>query len=176
MISLTIVFYMYVALFGLIGAMRGWAKELLVVFSVILALTFTTLIERYVPFVRDVMPGDSTALFWLRSTLLVVLVIFGYQTPNIQRFAPKMRREKLQDTLLGIFLGALNGYLIFGTVLFYMSEADFPFGIITSPVAGTPLGQAALDLLEILPPRLLGVPAIYFAVVLAFIFVIVVFV
>ncbi|MBU2611748.1 MAG: CvpA family protein [Chloroflexi bacterium] len=176
MINLTIVFYMYVALFGLIGAMRGWAKELLVVFSVILALTFTTLIERYVPFVRDVLPGDSSALFWLRSALLVVLVIFGYQTPHIQRFAPKMKSEKLQDVMLGIFLGAINGYLIFGTLLFYMSEAKFPFGIITPPVAGTPMGQAVLDLLEVLPPRLLGVPAIYFAVVLAFVFVLVVFI
>ncbi len=176
MLSLNIVFYMYVALFGLIGAMRGWAKELLVVFSVILALTLTTLIESYIPFVRDALSGDSTALFWLRSTLLGILVFFGYQTPHIQHFAAKVKSEKLQDAMLGIFLGALNGYLIFGTILFYMSEAKFPFGIITPPVAGTPIGEATLNLLEILPPRLLGVPAIYFAVVLAFVFVIMVFV
>ena len=44
MISLAVVFWMYVILFAIIGGMRGWAKEILVTFSVILALTFTTLL------------------------------------------------------------------------------------------------------------------------------------
>ena len=34
MISIIYVFWMYVILFGVIGAMRGWAKEMLVAFSV----------------------------------------------------------------------------------------------------------------------------------------------
>jgi uncharacterized membrane protein required for colicin V production len=175
-VSLNFVFWMYVCLFGVIGAMRGWARELLVSFAVILALTFTTLIEHYVPFIRDVLPRDSAALFWLRTVIVVILVFFGYQTPNIPRFAAKMTREKLQDTLLGIFLGALNGYLIAGTIWFYMNEANYPFGGIGAPLVGTPMGDAALKLIPYLPPRVLGIPAIYFAVVLAFIFVIVVFI
>lgn len=36
MISILSVFWMFVILFGLIGAMRGWAKELLVIFSIVL--------------------------------------------------------------------------------------------------------------------------------------------
>lgn len=176
MVSLNFVFWMYVCLFGVIGAMRGWARELLVSFAVILALTFTTLIEHYVPFIRDVLPRDSAALFWLRTVIVVILVFFGYQTPNLPRFAAKMTREKLQDTLLGIFLGALNGYLIAGTLWFYMAEANYPFGSIGAPLVGTPMGDAALKLIQYLPPRVLGIPAIYFAVVLAFIFVIVVFI
>ncbi|MFH2103529.1 MAG: hypothetical protein ABIJ39_09285 [Chloroflexota bacterium] len=176
MVSLSFVFWMYIVLFGVIGAMRGWAKELLVSFSVILALTFITLIEQYVPFVRDALPIDSPALFWVRASILVVLVFFGYQSPNIARFAPKMTREKLQDTLLGIFIGALNGYLIAGAIWFYMHEALYPFGSVASPVAGTAAGDAAIKLLQYMPPRVLGIPAIYFAVVLAFIFVFVVFI
>ena len=38
MISLVSAFWLFVIIFGLIGAMRGWAKELLVAFSVILAI------------------------------------------------------------------------------------------------------------------------------------------
>ena len=176
MVSLTFVFWMYVVLFGVIGAMRGWAKELLVSFSVILALTFITLIEHYVPFVRDVMPRDSPALFWMRTLIMIVLVIFGYQTPNFPRLAAKMSREKLQDILLGIFLGALNGYLITGSAWFWMNEARYPFSVVSGPAEGTLMGDAALKLIQYLPPRVLGIPAIYFAVVLAFIFVIVVFI
>lgn len=176
MVSLTFVFWMYVVLFSVIGAMRGWAKELLVSFSVILALTFVTLLERYVPFVQNLRQADTTALFWLRSIILGLLVFFGYQSPNIARFAPKMTREKLQDILLGIFLGCINGYLVMGTLWYYLHDAGYPFPAITAPVEGTPAGSAALNLIRYMPPRLLGVPAIYFAVVLAFVFVLVVFI
>lgn len=177
MVSLTFIFWMYVVLFCVIGGMRGWAKEILVSFSVILALTLTTLLDHYVPFVRDVLAKANPALyFWLRSIILLLLVFFGYQTPNISRFAPKMTREKFQDILLGAFLGAANGYLIAGTVWFYLHDAAYPFSLITPPDPNTPVGKAALTLLQYMPPRLLGIPAIYFAVVLAFIFVIVVFV
>ena len=63
MMSLTFVFWMYVILFSIIGGMRGWAKEMLVTFSVILALTFSTLLEHYVPFIRDVVePQKDTVL------------------------------------------------------------------------------------------------------------------
>ena len=38
MMSIVYLFWMYVILFGVIGSMRGWAKELLVAFSVVTAL------------------------------------------------------------------------------------------------------------------------------------------
>ncbi len=177
MVSLTFVFWMYVILFAIIGGMRGWAKEILVVFSVILALTFTTLLDHYVSFVRDTLAIQNPPLyFWLRTIILGMLVFFGYQTPNISRFAPKMTREKFQDILLGIVLGAVNGYLIAGTIWFYLHDANYPFALITPPDPNTPVGKAALALLQFMAPRVLGIPAIYFAVVLAFIFVIVVFI
>jgi len=176
-VSLSFVFWMYVILFAVIGGMRGWAKEILVSFSVILALTLTTLLDHYVPFVRDVLGKQNPVLyFWLRALILCMLVFFGYQTPNISRFAPKMTREKFQDILLGAVLGALNGYLIAGTIWFYLHDAQYPFSLITPPDGNTPVGKAALAMLQYMPPRVLGIPAIYFAVVLAFIFVIVVFV
>ena len=42
MMSIVVVFWMYVFLFAFIGGMRGWAKELLVTFSAILALAIST--------------------------------------------------------------------------------------------------------------------------------------
>ena len=62
-----------------------------------------------------------------------MLVFFGYQTPNIPRFAPKMNREKLQDIILGVVIGALNGYLIAGTIWFYMADAGYPFTQVITP-------------------------------------------
>jgi uncharacterized membrane protein required for colicin V production len=178
MVSLGFFFLFLVTLFAIIGAMRGWARELLVTFSVILSMFIITVMERYVPAVTAsiAIPGSSNQ-FWLRALILLILVFFGYQTPNLPRLAgQRFVRERFQDTLLGLFLGALNGYLVVGTLWLYMHQAGYPFGdYITPPQAGTPMGDAAFRMLEMLPPRWLGPPMIFFAVALAFIFVIVVF-
>jgi uncharacterized membrane protein required for colicin V production len=164
-----------VIFFGVIGLMRGWAKELLVSFSVVLALAFNSLLTRYVPLVNS-LPADGTAIFWIRMIIVVTLVFFGYQTVGLARLAGKAVREKLQDSLLGFILGAVNGYLIIGTAWFYLHQANYPFEYITAPIPGTPMGDMALRLIPMLAPRLLGEPAIYFAVMLCFIFVLVVFI
>ena len=176
MISLNFTFWLLVLLFGLIGMMRGWAKELLVSFSVVLGLAFNSLLMRYVPVIKA-LPSNETPLFWIRITIVIILVFFGYQTVGLPRFASKATREKLQDSLLGFVVGALNGFLVFGTVWYYLAEANYPFSdFISPPIQGTPMGDAALSLIPILAPRLLGEPAIYFAVMLCFIFVLVVFI
>ena len=176
MISLNFTFWLLVILFGVIGMMRGWAKELLVSFSLVLGLAFNSLLMRYVPVIKS-LPVDEPPLFWIRACIVLSLVFFGYQTVALPRFASKANREKLQDSLLGLVLGALNGFLIVGTLWFYLAEANYPFAdLITPPVAGTPMGDAANSLLPMLAPRLLGEPAIYFAVMICFIFVLVVFI
>jgi uncharacterized membrane protein required for colicin V production len=179
MVSLTFLFWTFVILFGVIGAMRGWAKELIVSFSVLVALFVITVLERYVPFVRDtiVLNGGANQ-FWMRLAILIGLVFFGYQTPNITRLATsgKFTRDRLQDSLLGLFLGAINGYLVFGTIWFYLHEAQYPFPLISPPLEGTQSGEAALTILKYLAPRWLGIPVVYFAVAICFVFVLVVFI
>jgi len=177
-VSLVFVFWILVVLFGIIGGMRGWAKELLVTFSLVLALTFITLLDNYAGFFKNIRQDDPKLYFGVTAAIIGLLVFFGYQSVNIARFAPKMAREKIQDMLLGVFIGLLNGYLIVGSIWFFMLKAQYPFPAITDPEqAGIPqVVEAAKKLLPFLPPQWLGVPGIYFAVVLAFIFVIVVFI
>jgi hypothetical protein len=177
MMSLVYVFWMYVLVFGIIGMLRGWAKELIVSFSVILALALSHLLRRYIPIVAA-LPDDSSSLFWIEGLVLGGLVFFGYQTvalvPHLQS---KATRERLQDALFGAVLGAINGYLIAGTLLFYVVQTKYQIApaVVTAP---TDPGTAAAmqTLLTFMPPHLLGEPGIYFAVILAFVFVIVVYV
>jgi uncharacterized membrane protein required for colicin V production len=175
MMSIVYVLWMYVILFAVIGMLRGWAKELLVAFSVILALALNLLLKQYIPIVRD-LPDDSSSLFWIRTLILVALVYFGYQTVAlVPHLASKATRERLQDALFGAFLGAINGYLIAGTILFYIDQAKYPYpNIISAPPAD--LAATINQMMAYMPPHLLGVPGIYFAVILCFIFVIVVYV
>lgn len=175
MISIVYVFWMYVILFAVIGAMRGWAKELLVSFSVILALTTNHVLRRYIPLV-SALPSDSSSLFWIRTLILLTLVYFGYQTVvSIARLAARAVRERLQDTLFGMFMGVINGYLIIGSLLYYLYEAKYPYPDIVSPPAGSVLETVQI-MMNWMPPHLLGEPGIYFAVLICFIFVIVVFI
>ena len=180
MVSLVVVFWMYVILFAIIGAMRGWARELLVSFSVILSLFIIAVLERFVPFIQSLLSADQQVWFWIRASTVIALVFFGYQTPNIPRLAANNRfaRERLQDILLGIFLGALNGYLIAGTIWFFLDNSGYPFpNIISAPPQGTQVYDATQRMMALMPPQLLGgSSAIYFAVALAFAFVLVVFV
>jgi hypothetical protein len=177
-VSLTVVFWMYIILFAVIGAMRGWAKELMVTFAVVLGLFLITVLETYVGIVRNtIVSTGGRSLFWLRTTIVILLVFFGYQTPNLRGLAgPRFARERLQDTLLGFMIGALNGYLVVGTIWYYLHDAGYPFPVIVPPTPADPYYDTAIRLIEALPPDWLTIPWIYFAVGLAFVFVIIVFI
>ena len=176
MMSVVYIFWMYVVLFALVGWMRGWAKELLVAFSVLLALALNHVLRRYIPLAQN-LPETDQSLFWVRTIILLVLVYFGYQTViSISHLAAKGRTEKLQDTLFGAFLGALNGYLVAGSILYYIHIADYPFQNVMSKPTDPAILQTVNQMMLYMPPQLLGEPGIYFAIILAFVFVLVVYI
>lgn len=178
MMSVVYLFWMYVILFAFIGGMRGWAKELLVTFSVILSLAINHVLRRYVPIAQPQnMPESDLNLFWVRIVILAVLVYFGYQTVvSIQHLANRAVRERFQDTFVGILVGAFNGYLIAGSVLYYLHVANYPFSRFISRPTDPELVNTVGQMMAYMPPLLLGDPGIYFAIILAFVFVIVVYI
>jgi hypothetical protein len=172
--TLTAVFWMYVMLFGVVGAFRGWAKELLVIFSILLAIAIDTVLLTYVKSV-SILIANSPGItqFSLQAGLLLVLTYFGYQTPNLPAFAGgKFAREKLQDVLLGVALGFINGYFIAGSLWYYMNAANYPLPYVTPPTDPNVIATY----MKYMPPALFGIPNIYFAIIAAFVFVIIVFV
>jgi uncharacterized membrane protein required for colicin V production len=174
--SIVYLFWLFVILFGIVGLMRGWAKELLVSFSVILALGLNHVLRRYVPIAQDLQETDES-LFWVRLIILLVLVYFGYQTViSISHLASRAARERLQDSLFGAIMGGLNGYLVVGTILFYLHIADYPFPEVISKPTDPALLQTVNQMMLYMPPQLLGEPGIYFAIIVAFIFVLVVYI
>jgi len=200
MISILSAFWLFVILFGLIGAMRGWAKELLVIFSVVLALFLIYVLESFTPYlipfeevlaqVENFAPGISFGSlplqvqdelkmqFWSRSAIISILAFFGYQTPRLAVIRDKARRERIQDILLGVVLGLGSGFFIMGSLWFYMAAAQYPFSPqILPPQAGTVLGDAAINILKYFPPVFASNQiGLFFAVVVAFMFVLVVFI
>jgi uncharacterized membrane protein required for colicin V production len=176
MIPIQTVFVGLVILFGIIGALRGWAKELLVTFSVILARFIEMVFIEYVPVIdqslQALRAGDPQTWFYVQVLLFIIIVAFGYATTVIsQRLGSRARKEKLQDTLLGFFLGGINGFLIVGMMWGFLHIKGYGIWGILAPTE-----PAALGLLEYLPIGWLTGPTLFIAVAVSFAFVLIVFV
>ncbi len=177
MVPLETVFIGLVCLFGLIGALRGWAKELLVAFSVVLARFTEFVLLEYVPGVSSVFKGieaeDPQNWFYIRLVIFIVIVAFGYATTVISsKLGSKARKDKFQDTLLGLFLGLINGGLIVGIFWGFLDKLGYGIWEITKPeevTAGLAIAQSLLD-------DWLAGPPLFVAVAVAFAFVLIVFV
>lgn len=171
MITLNALFWVFVVLFAGVGAMRGWAKELLVTLSMIVAIFVILLTEQYVPFMQAfIAQGGEQRQLTVRAVLVVLMVFFGYQIPKSERIADVMMRVRIQDSLLGIVIGFINGYLIAGTLLYYIHTTNYPFPFLQ------PSPPEALGYISYMPPAWLGIPAVYFALAIVVVFVMVVIV
>ncbi len=169
MISLASLFWIFVVIFALVGAMRGWSKEILVTFTLVLSIFVIVVMLQFIPFMGDYLAqgGDSRQVM-VRAVILVVFAFFGYQSPKLQRISEVIVKERLQDSFLGLIVGAVNGYFLMGSLLYYLNQFNYPFDFLSAP-------QSDLsNFLMYMPPAFLGVPAVYFAVAIAFTFVVVV--
>lgn len=179
MVSLSVLFYIFIFIFALIGAIRGWAKEVTATFSAVLALFILTVMQNYIPAVKSYLensPVSSQVIF--QSVVLGIVVFIGYQTPNLPVFMQNQhfKRNQMQDVILGFLIGGLNGYMIFGSLWHFMHQGGYPFSFMLEPIAGTPAGQTAFQIIPLLPPNWLVAPGIYFAIAVSFMFVLMVFI
>ncbi|MFZ3069640.1 MAG: CvpA family protein [Anaerolineaceae bacterium] len=173
MISLTVLFYILVLLFVLIGAMRGFAKEIVVCASGVIALF---IIEMVVPKVAGEL--SATKQFWVNFVVIIVCAFLGYQTPNFRKFIDSGRFERgaFRDILTGALMGGVNGYVYVSSIWYFLAQAGYPFPQITPPDLSTELGQTAERILSMAFPTLMQPPVILYAVVIAFLLLIGVFI
>lgn len=174
MVSLFALFVVFVGFFALIGAVRGWAKEMLVASSAVLALFLLHIFAEYTPMGRTMDEAPPNMRFWVQAAFVIVLAMFGYVGPTLSHVVRgKLKRETLQDILLGTVIGAINGYLIIGSVLYFLDQAGYPFEPFVMPPGE---GDVFYGLVQALAPAWLKPPQIFFAVGLAFVAVIILFV
>ena len=187
MIELSAVFWFMVALFGVIGLMRGWVREIQATAAAVLAMF---IIEQISPWVWTVLvertPADLLAadplgtlrrLVMLKAAILLIVVFFGYQGPVVIQFATSGRaktnrpRETIQEGILGLGVGLLNGYLIIGALWWYVHVSQYPFDWIISPLNFPDSASAAM--ISSLPLRYLASPWLEILVVVFFLIVLV---
>jgi hypothetical protein len=171
MVSLTVLFYILIGLFAIIGSTRGRTKEFLVSLAAVVAIFLNAILDQYAPGYMAYLTKDTPAmLFYVRGAIVFIVVLLGYLTPKLpQIFVNQSPIGKIKDAFWGLFFGALNGYLIVGSIWSYMHDAAYPIPAITAPDAATAFGKAALNMISALPPHIFTPPGIYFVVAAAFI-------
>ncbi|MBN1889380.1 MAG: CvpA family protein [Thermoflexales bacterium] len=154
MVPLNTFLIIFILFFGLIGAVRGWARETLVAFSMILSLFMFDLLSR-VDQISTILQVLSPRV---RLVVVAIYVTFfamiGYVGPALYSSGRERRdrREKVAYVILGALTGAANGYLIVGTLLHHMHYNAYPLPWFISP----PADPVAYDnLLRWLAPTLL---------------------
>ncbi len=138
MVQLYSMLWVAAAFLGVIGVIRGLRRELISLAGIILALfalfQFDAILRGV--FLASV-PRDQA--FFVQMALFGTVVYFAYQTrifggsrDDDDRGGP--RNNRVQDAILGGLLGAINGYLIWGAVWYFLDINDYPFaGLITAP-------------------------------------------
>ncbi|MEL6307074.1 MAG: CvpA family protein [Chloroflexota bacterium] len=159
MIQLAVIIYLFVAFFAYVGWMRGWTKEVISLAGITLAIfalwEFRNLITGVI--FNDLPQGN---VFYIQTAIFAIIVFFAYQTRALaQRSGRRNNRQELQTKVLGGIVGGVNGYLISGTIWFFL---DFPFRTGVTPnyplaplVVAPGDGSVSAGLIQNLPVYLL---------------------
>lgn len=154
MIQLSAMMWTLASFFAIIGFLRGWNRELVSTAGIILGLfalfQFDSLLRGTL--LANV-PRDQ--VFLVQAGIFIAIVFFAYQTRSVS--APDVRRregrDNLQESVLGGLLGFLNGYLVWGSLWYFMDINEYPLApYIIAPSPGSPSDQAR----SLLPLVILG--------------------
>lgn len=149
-----VVFLVVIALFGAIGVVRGWQQELGVTTMLLLALFVITFVfatavgDRVTSALAsaDVSEAQITTIQSLVAVGLLLAVTFiSYQGLGLTYPGGK------KNGLLSLAVGLINGYLLAGSIWYYMAEADWPLANVVPEFS-----EFYLFFSQILPPAIFG--------------------
>ncbi len=150
MIQLSSVLWLAIFTFAVIGYLRGFDKELVAAAGVLLALFTLVQFNEFFTSLTSSSDNPLRSLFYLQAVILLVVTFFAYQTPpgrlsmRTGRFAG---RDVMQNKMLGALAGGFNGYLVFGSLWYFLATKGYPIEQITAPQ----VDSASAGLVENLP-------------------------
>ncbi len=138
MVSLFGMLWVCAIFFGVVGLMRGLRREVVALGGIVLATFGLYQLDVLLrgTFLASA-PRDQA--FFVQAGLFTVMVYFAYQTRSFggdDRDGP--RNNRFQDAVLGGVVGAINGYLIWGAIWYFLDINDYPLsGLIAAPAPGS---------------------------------------
>ena len=153
MIQLVGVMWMMAIFFAIIGFLRGVNKEVISMSGIILGLFALFQFDQYI---RGTLLTNVPLpqVFLFQAGLFIAVVFFAYQTRALGiGDGGNDGRDNLQSSVLGGILGFVNGYLIWGSLWYFMDINQYPLApYVIAPSEGSPSDQA----LAMLPLVILG--------------------
>lgn len=149
-----IVFLVVIAIFGAIGVVRGWQRELGVTTMLLLALfiitfTFSTAVGDRVNSALVSVGVSEAQLVTIQSLfavgLLLVVTFISYQ--GLGLVYPGTSKKPF----LSLLIGLLNGYLLAGSTWYYLALAGWPFTNVVPDYSAF-----YKFFVQILPPEIFG--------------------
>jgi hypothetical protein len=149
-----IVFLVVIGLFAAIGVVRGWQRELgvttmLLITLFVITFTFSTAVgDRITSALSSagVSQGQVATFQSLFAVGLLLLVTFiSYQGLGL------VYPGTGKNNFLSLLIGLVNGYLLAGSIWYYLARADWPLSKVEPPFS------AFYDFfVQILPPEIFG--------------------
>jgi len=157
-------FFLVVAIFALIGAVRGVARELGVTLMLLVGLMVLLLIDQYLlddiyRFLDVLFPGNvglqKSIVALAYCAFMVLIAYISYEGRTLSFSSIPIISDLVKSsggtagTFAGLVTGAVNGYLLAGTIWYYLACADWPLTRITEPFSDIYYAISA-----ILPPNI----------------------
>lgn len=192
MIAIEVIFIGLIFLFGIIGMTRGWMRELVATASIIVAIfiinnlvitppgapaeTKVFILTHFIAQLYRRPATDPVIQLVVNLSVLGIVTFFGYYGPTAMRGVVQARgliqraRVGCQEAILGFMVGLLNGYLIAGTIWYYLHQANYP---LPPGMWSGPLSSTAEQMIKYLPANFFKGLVLYgiMAILLIFIFV-----
>ncbi len=164
MIPIELVFGVLVSLFALIGLVRGFTRELgvttVMMFALFVLDTFEPFLDQGVAKVMALGNGlvqaqnqnSAQTTFFILVILVIAFISYAGETLAFEGEGP----SGALGSILGLLVGALNGYLIVGSVWYYLHK--WGYAIRWMGFSTEQLSDAAKQIVEFLPIPFLGQP------------------
>ncbi len=167
MIPIEVFFSALVFVFALIGLVRGFLRELgvttIMMFLLFFLSRFEPELDRGLVKVMDAgggfMSGSDENLIQCGIFTFVIIgsAFVSYEGETLA-FGGRVRNGT-QSVILGLLTGTLNGYLIAGSLWYYMDRFGYPLELLGFSVEN--LSAIAQKMLEFLPMTFLGRPVLF---------------
>ncbi len=166
MAPIEILFGVLVFVFALIGLARGFLRELGVTLVLMFLLYFLTRFEPILTtgLARAVSIGEGVVTMrsedevkaWIYLFIIIGSTFVAYEGETLAFGGQPLRGA--QAFIMGLLTGTLNGYLVAGTIWFYLDRFGYPirfFGF-----RPTELSPVAQGMIRFLPITFLGGPVL----------------
>jgi uncharacterized membrane protein required for colicin V production len=137
------------AMFGIIGWIRGFAKELGITLIMVAAVLAAYYADTQLA-ARPFFGGKPWLMVAITSGIIIFGALIAYEGQTIT--FPIKDPKGFWGNFFAIFVGLLNGYLIVGSIWYYMNKYGYPGGIVMPPLTALATSILAWLPLNLIPP------------------------